>query len=159
MSRIYHLIFLVIFSKKLVKKLNKITAIAKSPATKKIKDGDNITSENSSLKNTIPNINITIKKVKSNLLKLLKGVHILYKSINPVIPVIITHKVDISSDVSLIKEGSTIIIIIFAVIVSAVGTEFFKTLEIILPFIRSLLGSKARIKEGMPIVTILVSVS
>lgn len=52
-----------------------------------------------------------------------------------------------------------VIIIILVTIVNAVGKDLRKTLIIIRPFILSLLGSKARINDGTPIVTTLVSVN
>ena len=97
--------------------------------------------------------------LKSNLLILLNGTHNLYKSINPTSPVMMTHMVETSSCESLINEGRKEIMTMFKVIVRAVGKDFFNTLMIILPFILSLLGSRAKTNDGMPIVTTLVKVS
>ena len=89
----------------------------------------------------------------------MKGTLILYNNINPIIPVMITARVETSGLLSLIILGKVIIIIMFETMVKAVGKLFFNTFTIILPFILSLFGSKARINDGIPIVTVLISVS
>ena len=139
--------------------LNIITAIINNMAAKIIKCGVNNVKENKSLKTTAPNINIQINVTNKTLLKLLNGTLILYKSIKPVNPVNKTASVDTSSSVNLMISGKTVIIRILATIVRAVGKDFLSTLIIILPFIRSLFGSNAKMNDGIPIVTILVNVN
>ena len=78
---------------------------------------------------------------------------------NPVIAVMMTAKVDTSVEEILIILGSITMISIFETMVSAVGNDFLSTLTIILPLIRSLFGSSARTKDGIPMVTTLVRVS
>lgn len=134
-------------------------AIINKAAVKIKSFGVKIVNENKSPKNTTSNVNIVIKNTNKHLRIALNGTLILYKSIKPVSPVKRTHKVDTSSSVSLIMVGRNTIIKTLATIVKAVGIDLFKTLIIILPLILSLLGSKAKINDGIPIVTTLVKVS
>ena len=82
--------------------LKKVIAIINKASVKIKSLGVNKVSENNSLKKITPKLNKTIKNPNKHLLKALKGKLILYKSIKPVRPVNKTHKVETSSEVSLI---------------------------------------------------------
>ena len=130
----------------------------------KIKTNANIFKFNTvKAKNSLKPINVPIKPkikiiIKPNL-NLFKGKHILNNNKKPVNPVIITHNVDICTSFNLKKFPNTAIITIFKTIVNDVGKDLLKTLIKKLPLIRLLLGSKANINDGTPIVKKLVKVS
>ena len=88
----------------------------------------------------------------------LKGVLILKSIIKPVAQVRITANVDMSGEErprgSLRAHSSTML----AVMVRAAGMLCRITFKMNLPRSRSLLGSKARIKEGVPMVKVEISV-
>ena len=111
------------------------------------------------LKNKTHIQNKAIKKLSKTFLSKLKGILILYKSIKPVITVKHTHKVEVSISEKLKIEDNIITIKILQTIVNAVGSERFKTFTMIFPLIFSLFASKANTNDGIPIVTILISVN
>ena len=116
-----------------------------------------------STKKSLKPINIPIKPAINTVIKqnlnLFKGKHILNNNKKPVNPVIITHNVDICTSFNLKKLPNIEIATIFKTIVNDVGKDRLKTLIRKLPLILSLLGSKAKIKEGIPIVKTLVKVN
>ena len=89
----------------------------------------------------------------------LKGKDTLNNTNRPANPVIITASVEISVSLNGIKEHKTASATIFSTIVKAPGIDFRMTFTMYFPLIRSLLGSKARMKEGAPIVNALIKVS
>ena len=128
-------------------------------AARRIKCNGNIVSENKSLKSTIPSVNSIISDTNNIRLNLLNGTLILYNKVKPVKPVNITARVDTSASVILIIFGKKDIITTLVTMVRAVGKAVFMTFIMILPFILSLFGSRARINDGIPMVTMLVKVS
>ena len=107
----------VILSQITLNILNNITAIIHNIATRRIKWGVRIESENKSRKNTTHITNKLVIVTNKILLKWLKGTLILYNNINPVKPVSNTAKVETSDVESLTIDGKIVIIIIQEVLV------------------------------------------
>ena len=100
-----------------------------------------------------------IKDTSKVPLNKLNGLQILKIKIKPVIPTIITHKVE---DVVVLKLKIAVkmtIIKMLITIVKAAGMDVAMTLPKNLPWTFSSLGSKAKINDGIPIVKTLVKVS
>ena len=114
--------------------------------------------EKRSVKKTIP-----IKKQEAivpNRIFLIKlnGLQILKSKPRPHIPVRITQIVDVSLEGKLKTCDNNIVASISRTIIMAQGRALLIILTNKFPFTLSLLGSKASIKEGMPIVNTLVRV-
>ena len=88
--------------------------------------------------------------------RVLKGALTLNSIIKPVIAVVITAMVEASALVRPRGSVSVHKTTMLAVMVKAAGMHIRITLKINLPFTRSLLGSRAQIKEGTPMVRELI---
>ena len=98
-------------------------------------------------------------KINRAALIVLKGLHILYKWINPVIAVKKTHK-EVSKPSCKRKIFVNIVTkIILKTTVNAVGKLLLTIFNKNWPFTKSLFGSKAKIKEGIPIVKPVIKVN
>lgn len=112
--------------------------------------------ENHPSKTSIQKLNNKI--IENNKVKRIgfNGLLILYNNIKPVKTVKITARVEICSCVKLNIGPNMVISIIFPTIVIEEGKDFPSMFIKKFPLILSLFGSKASIKEGIPIVTMLV---
>ena len=121
--------------------------------------GVKLASSNTFLNPNIPKEKIVIIKISNTILKALNGLHNLYNNINPVKPVKRTQIVEVSISVNLKISLTIIVIKTLATIVSAAGRDLLITFGKKCPVTLSLLGSSAKMNDGIPIVTTLVKVS
>ena len=118
-----------------------------------------IARENKFLNPTIPNTKKKINVKIKIFLRLLSGLHTLYRCKKAVNPVMITDNVDISDSLILNILPTITTINIFTTIVNAEGIAFAKILIKKLLLNCSLFGSKAKINDGIPMVKALVKVN
>ena len=98
--------------------------------------------------------------VKNNAHRIqLNGKETFRRTNKPANPVIITANVEISALLNGTYEHNTASITILKTMVKAPGMDFRITFTIYFPFILSLFGSKANIREGAPIVKALIRVN
>ena len=98
-------------------------------------------------------------RIKSEVLIILNGLQILYRWMKPVIAVKKTHN-DVSSPSSKWKILANIVTsTMLKTTVKAVGRLLLTIFNKKLPFTNSVLGSKARINEGIPIVNPVIRVN
>ena len=117
------------------------------------------TRENSDWKNSMAMTNPTTMSVYRAVRSRLNGIQTFNKVRRPVKPVRITAKVEICSlgrwrNREIATNNRT-----FATIVNAPGRDLRIILTKKLPRIRSLLGSKAKMKDGIPMVKVLIRVN
>ena len=117
------------------------------------------TRENSGWKNSIAIITPTTIRVYSADRNRLNGTQTFNRVRSPVNPVKMTAKVEICSLGRWRNSETATNYRMLVIIVIAPGKDFRMILTKNFPRIRSLFGSKARIKEGIPIVKVLISVN
>ena len=118
----------------------------------------NSASENISLPNIIPAANPLDINIISTFLMLFNGRDILKSKSKPVYPVKITEIVKNSSILNLKIFVANMTDKMLSTTLIAAGIDLLIIFIKKLPFILSLLGSKAKMKDGIPIVNILINV-
>ena len=106
-----------------------------------------------------PYVKPQIKKINKQVLKMLNGWQSLYKNIKPVVPVKNTTREEVIDSFKWKAYLNNMMIITLNTTVRAGGKLFPMTFKRKFPLTSSLLGSKAKTKDGIPIVNIVIRVS
>ena len=114
--------------------------------------------EKSTGKNIIQTKNAVVISPRSADRIMLNGMLIFISRINPVMVVTITARVESCGAVKPKRLSKNTRITIFSTMVSPVGMDLLITLTTNFPRTISLFGSKAKINDGIPIVSVLISV-